>query len=459
MNVITLSWQSIRLRPATHVASFLAMLLGAILLMSFGALLDTAGGAHVDPSSRDLLETMGLVVGGWSLLLVTFAVTAMLTLRVRQRADELALLKHVGATPGQLTLMIAGETLLLALLALAGAAVPAVYTGRWICSRLAASGQIADDVAYRFGGFAIHLGVGVTIVAATVAAILATRRATRGTAIDAAVDASVGPRRMSRIRLTAAIVALFLGLDLAVVTATVMRGKDGFDPMATAGPAAIWCSIGLALLAPMLLHAATGQLAGPLTRRGPAGYLAALHLRQRAAHLSTAAMPIILFTGIATGTLYMTSTDNAARVARGIAKTADYRTAETTNLLVVGMILLFAGIMIANTLIAATVERRREFGQQRLLGATPQQVRAMVIIETAILAAAAALIGTLAALPTVIPFAIARQTLPAGGITIWLGVIATAATIALTSTAVATHRVLRTPAMAAQTGETSNRPA
>lgn len=165
-------------------------------------------------------------------------------------------------------------------------------------------------------------------------------------------------------------------------------------------------------------------------------------------------MPIILFTGIATGTLYMTSTDNAARLARGIAKTADYRTAETTNLLVVGMILLFAGIMVANTLIAATVERRREFGQQRLLGATSPQVRAMVTIETAILTAAAALIGAFAALPTIIPVAIAQQTLPAGGITIWLGVTATATAIALTSTAVATHHVLRTPAMAAQTGET-----
>ncbi|HEY1180552.1 MAG TPA: ABC transporter permease, partial [Phytomonospora sp.] len=444
---------SLRLRPATHVATFLSMLLGATLLMSFGALLDTAGGAKVDPAGSAVLERMGLVVGGWSLLLVTFSVTAMVIQRVRQRADELALLKHLGATPGQLTWMIAGETFLLGLLALVGALVPAVYTGLWICSRLAASGQIAESMPYRFGGFAIHLGAGVTIIAATVASIVAARRATRGSAVDAAVDASVGPRRMSRVQLAAAAVTLFLGLDLAVLTATVMRGRDGFDPMATAGPASIWSSIGLALLAPVLIHAATGRLAGPLIRSGPAGYLAALHLRRRAGHLSTAAAPIILFTGIATATLYMTRTDNAARIARGIAKTSDYRAAESTNLLVVGMIVVFAAIMVANTLVAATVVRRREFGQQRLLGATPRQVKAMVVIETAVLVAAAALIGTVAALPTVIPFAIARQTLPAGGIAIWLGVIATAATIALASTALTTHRAMRIPALVAQTGD------
>jgi putative ABC transport system permease protein len=452
--MFALSLRSVRLRPAIHVASFLAMLFGAILLMSFGALLDTAGSAGVEQASRDLLETMGLVVGGWSLLLVTFAVTAMLSLQIRQRAPELALLKHVGATPGQLTGMVAGETVLLAVLALALATVPAVYTGRWTHSLLAGSGQIAADVPYRFGGFAIHLGVSVTVFAATLAAILTTRRATRGTAIDAATTASVGPRRMSRIRLAAAAVALFFGLDLAVITATVMRGKDGFDPMATAGPASIWCSIGLALLAPVLVHAATTRLSGPLARFGPAGYLAVLHVRQRVGHLATAAMPVILFTGIATGTLYMTSTDNAARVARGTAKTADYRAAETANLLVVGMILLFAGIMVANTLVAATVERRREFGQQRLVGATPAQILAMVTAEAAVLTAAGALLGTAAALPTLIPFAVARQTLPAGGVTIWLGVVGTAAAIALTSATVAARRALRTPAMSAQAGET-----
>lgn len=75
---------------------------------------------------------------------------------------------------------------------------------------------------------------------------------------------------MSRIRLAAATVALFLGLDLAVVTATVMRGKDGFDPMATAGPASIWSSIGLAFLAPVLIHAALGRPARSRDQAPPA---------------------------------------------------------------------------------------------------------------------------------------------------------------------------------------------
>ena len=48
--------------------------------------------------SRKTLITIASVVGGWGLILVVFAVASTLTLSVRQRGAEMALLKNVGAT-------------------------------------------------------------------------------------------------------------------------------------------------------------------------------------------------------------------------------------------------------------------------------------------------------------------------------------------------------------------------
>lgn len=449
--MFALALRSLRHRAGGSAASFLAMFSGALILMTFGSLLDTAGAPSVAASDEKTLTTLAGVVGGWSLILVTFAVTSTLTLAVRQRAAETALLKNIGATPAQIARMIVAEALVLAVAAAALAVAPAVFAGRALLRRLTGTGQISPDVAYHFGGFAIHLGFGVTVAAAVAAAVIAARRTARMGARESLLDASIGGTGMSRKRYIAAGVFLFLGADLAVITATVMRGKEDFEPMATAGPAAIWFSIGLALLAPVLLRAVTTRIAGPLDRRGAGGHLAGLNLGRRSGPLSTAVMPIILFTGIATGTLYMQATDNAVNAARGIAATADYRSAETTNMIVIAMILLFAAIMVVNTLVATTLHRRGEFGRQRLIGATPGQVLGMVAGEALILAATGVLFGTLASLVTIVPFSIARSgsPIPDGGVLPYLAVVAIATTLALASTLITARRTLSTPPIAA----------
>jgi hypothetical protein len=73
-----------------------------------------------------------------------------------------------------------------------------------------------------------------------------------------------------------------------------------------------------------------------------------------------------------------------------MAKGADERSIETLNFVVVGMIAVFAAIMPVNTLVAATIQRRREFGRHRLVGSTPPQVLGMVSVEGAVLTAVGA---------------------------------------------------------------------
>ena len=52
---------------------------------------------------------MGLVVGGWGSLIVLFSVASTLAITVRQRAEEIGLLRVVGATPRQARRLVLAE--------------------------------------------------------------------------------------------------------------------------------------------------------------------------------------------------------------------------------------------------------------------------------------------------------------------------------------------------------------
>lgn len=446
-----LALRSLRHRTTAFVASFLSLLLGATILMAFASMLDTSAGEGVSAVDRETLTTMAAVVGGWGLVIVAFGVASTLTLMVRQRGGEIALLKSIGATPAQIRRMIVGEAAVMAVVAAAAAIVPAILAGSLLLDLLQDTGQVGAGLQYRFGPIAVGMGLGITFAAATLAALLAARRAARMRAREAVVAAAVEDPRMSRRRIAAACLFLVLGLDLAVVTATVMRG-EGVDAMATAGQASILVAIGLSLLAPALVRVVAARLAGPLERRGDAGaWLTALNVRQRSHQMASALVPVVLFVGIAVGTLSMQGIENAAVDAAGGRQTAEERSVETLNLVVVAMISLFAAIMLVNTLVAATTYRRGEFGQQRLAGSTPPQVLGMVGLESLVLLCTGVLFGTIASLFTIVPFSVARTgtVLPGSPIGVYLATVGAATLLTLGSSLCAARRALRTPAVEA----------
>ncbi|UGQ14654.1 FtsX-like permease family protein [Yinghuangia sp. ASG 101] len=448
--MFALALRSLRHRIGGFAASFLAMFLGATVLMAFASMLDTAGGEGVDSTSEETLTTMGTVVGFWGLLLVVFAVSSTLTLSVRQRSAEMALLRSVGATPGQVTRLIVGETAVLAVVAAVLAIVPAMLGGRLLLHLLGSTDQVASDVSFAFGPIALAMGMTITFVAATLAALLTARRAARMNAADAVAAAARDNGGLSRKRIAVGVGFLLLAVNLAVVTATVMKG-EGSDAMQTAGQTSIWAAIGLAVLAPALVRRVAGLLAGPLERRGPTGYLTAQNLRRHTGRLAAVVMPVVLFTAIGTATLVMQAVENDAMAASGLSKTNQEKNVETLNFVVIGMIVAFAAIMLVNTLVAATANRRREFAQTRLAGATPRQILDVVVLEGVVLTATGVLFGTLASLTTILPYSYARtgDVLPGTGAGVYLGVVAVAAVLTVATGYAATRRAIRTPAISA----------
>ncbi|MFI5890659.1 FtsX-like permease family protein [Actinoplanes sp. NPDC051513] len=432
--MISVALRNLRHRPGGFVATFLTAFLGATLLMAFASLLDTAQAA--DAASAESLSTTASVGGGWCLVIVAFAVTSTLSLAVRQRADQITLLRRVGATGRQLRRMIVGEAAAVAVIA-ATVAIPfGLALGRVLLELLRNTGQAAPSVDYVFGPIAFGAGFGVTLLGSVIAGIATARRT--------AASPGARPAR-PRLRRIAAILFLAIGANCAVLTATLMDGK-GIDAMQTAGQAGIWAAIGLALLAPELLRLVTAVLGRPVRALGIAGELAVLTVHSRARQLAGAVMPVLIFTGVATGTVYMQAIENKASAGR---LEPDYaQDVKTLNYVVVGMITLFVAIMLINTLIAATVRRRQEFAQQRLAGATRGQLLAMVALEGFLVTVTGALGGTAAAMFTILPFGSARadRIWPDDSPTAYALILVIAAALTAAAMIGATRRTIQGPA-------------
>ncbi|WBB57825.1 ABC transporter permease [Streptomyces sp. WMMC500] len=134
----------------------------------------------------------------------------------------------------------------------------------------------------------------------------------------------------------------------------------------------------------------------------------------------------------------------------------DTETQAWVNYLILGMIVAYTAIAVVNNLVLSVSGRRREFGLQRLAGATRRQVLRMLTIEALIVAGIGVGLGTAAAATALVPFshAAADSVLSSGPPSIYAAIVAGAVALALTATLVPGWAALRTrPAEAAQAEE------
>lgn len=418
--MLRLAFRSVRARALSYLSSAVVVLAGTALLTAFGAVLET--GLHTNGPDRRTLVLLPLILGGWTLAIVTYGIVSTVALSIRQRDRETALLRTVAATPAQVRAALVTEVLLVALPAVLLGTLPGLLVGRGVLAALVGFGAVGP-VAARTGGWSVAAGTGAALVAATVAAVLASRRAARIPPVRALAGADDAPAgaHLGRPRAAAGAVLLGLGVGLGVTTLFMPNG-----PLlsSTAGPGGVAAAIGLALLAP----AAAGAVRALAAVTGGAVRLGVRSMSVRAAATAAVVGPLVLLVGIAAGTLAMQRTEDG----RHVVDTEAARIAPV-NYLVVVMITGFALIAAGNALVAATRHRNAEFVLLHRIGATRVQLLRMVGAESAVTALVAVLLGTVAVLVMVVPFSIVRTgaPLPAGGPWIWLGVAA--GTVAVTT--------------------------
>ena len=437
----TLALASLRHRRTAFAATFLSVLIGAALIGAFATLAQTATGAGVSDADAETLTIMGIVVGGWGSLIVLFSVASTLGITVRQRAEEIGLLRVVGATPRQARRLVLAEASVVTVVAAVLGAALAWPAGLALLALLRNGGMVGDDVAYGGGAAALGSAALLVVLTSLVAAAVTARRTTNGPATLAIADARAGSGRMPWWRAAIGLVLVAYGVGMAVVTITVTADQDDpYAAMSTSGSSSILVGVGLAVLSPVLLRRLARLCAPAVGRAGVVGWLAAYNTSRRSQLLGNVLAPVIVLTSAAVGVLMLVGIDHRTI---GAQATDEGDTINLLNNVVTGMIALFAAVMVVNAFAAVVAGRRQELRRLRLLGATTTQVERSVLAEAGIVAGIGVLLGLVASLATVVPFAVARDegVVPDGQL--WLPPLLVAATIALTLLAArsAVHRL------------------
>lgn len=429
-----LALASLRHRGTASVATFLTVLLGTALMGSFATLVTTAAG-DVSSTDREALVTIGAVVGGWGSLIVLFAVVSTVGITVTQRDVEVGLLRTLGATPRQVKRLVRAETFLVSLAAAVAGAALSYAGGAALLGLLRGGDLVAGSVSYQ-PGLAPVATAALVVLVALLGSGIAGRRASRGPATVTPSEGTAGHERLRWWRVAAGVLLIGYGVGMGVVTVTVTaHDSDPYAAMQTSGSCSILVALGLASLAPWLLRRLS-VLARPVLGASGPGHLAAYNTSRRAHLLSGVLAPVIVLTSAAVGTLMLVGTDGrtlpATRQGMG---TVDQDTADQVTLLnniVVGMIVVFAAVVVVNAFAAVVAHRRAELHRLWLLGATPRQVEASVLAEAGVVAGVGVVLGLLASLATIVPFGIARHEglVPDGDL--WLPPLVVAGVVALT---------------------------
>ncbi|GAA3156184.1 FtsX-like permease family protein [Planomonospora alba] len=262
-------------------------------------------------TSSENLIVLAAVFGAMGIMVAMFVVASTLGLSVQQRQREMALLRAIGTTPGQVRRMVIGEAMAVSTLATLAGIVPGFLLGGWLFDRLVAAGVVPEVVVFRQGLLPVLVGAGVSLLTAFTAALVTARRAAATKPTEALAESALQPyRRPGPGRWIPAVICFVGGLSLAGVTVFIMSGPL---TSSTAGPAVLVWALGLALLAPALTKALTELLGRPLlSLSGTPGYLALLNARARTTRMSAAVLPVMLATGMATANLYMQTTQVSA---------------------------------------------------------------------------------------------------------------------------------------------------
>ncbi|HEX3815801.1 MAG TPA: ABC transporter permease [Mycobacteriales bacterium] len=257
--------------------------------------------------SRLPLFILAGVFGGLVVVVMSIVVAATITLSVRQRQRELALLRASGATPFQVRRLVITEAMLVAVVGAAGGVFLGRFGGQRLFHLMTGHGVLPAALSFTQGPIPFAAGAVVGLVAVRVAAGMAARPAARVAPIQALREVAIAPVVLSPVRRMLATILAVGTVGLAVTTLFL----SPTNASALGGPAVLTGAIALALVAPAAVRWAADRLTPRLT--GVGGRLATINLRARAVQFGAVLTPITLATAICLGNIYsQTTQDHAA---------------------------------------------------------------------------------------------------------------------------------------------------
>ncbi|MEV6875998.1 FtsX-like permease family protein [Amycolatopsis sp. NPDC051128] len=263
-------------------------------------------------NSRLPLILLAAVFGGMVLVVMALVVSATISLTVRQRQQELALLRATGATPKQVHRMVLAETMAVGAVAAVCGGVLGSLLGNQIFDTSASLGIVPDELVFRQDVVAFAAGIVATLAIVYAAAWFAALAAARARPIQALAEASIPSAKVNPLRRT--------GAAVCGIATVLLAGTTMFMPADTAaafgGPAVLTGAIAVALVGPEIMAYVADRF-GPLIRRvgGRDATLAVINSRARAVAFAAALTPITLATAVALGNVYSETTAQKAQIA------------------------------------------------------------------------------------------------------------------------------------------------
>jgi putative ABC transport system permease protein len=238
------------------------------------------------------LDRLGLIQlvqqGGVDILLIAFfVVSGTVALSVAMRWRNLALLRAVGATPGQVGRMITLELAVLGTLAGVVGFLPAVGLAKWALRGLAAHQLLPPSLHVWTSPWVVFIAAGAGILVAEIAGFVSVRRVSRIRPAAALLEATVEPRLIHPVRLLLALSALGGGAALCTLMVVASLGTALVDTFAILTGLLFLTAV--ALLGPVLVRVAELLARLPvLLFSGVGGRLALADIKRRPRRIATA---------------------------------------------------------------------------------------------------------------------------------------------------------------------------
>src|SRR5215475_7993410 len=257
-------------------------------------------------NTRQTLIPVTAAFGGLALFIAMFVVASTLGLSIQQREREIALLRAVAATPGQIRRMIAWEAVIVALIGSAAGIWPGIVLGRAIARGLTDHGIVPPNFTLDYGWLPAAAAIVGGVAAALIAVLAAGRRAARVPPTLALTDAAAEPRLLGPGRIIGGLVALAAAIPLFAVSATTTAPDTA---AATSELNAIFLVVAAAFLGPIVPYVVARLLAPPLAAFSPVGgFLASANLGAATRRFSSASTPLVLTIALSCTLFFSTTT-------------------------------------------------------------------------------------------------------------------------------------------------------
>lgn len=382
--------------------------------------------AHLGPEARAVvvaseMDDVTSVLLGSAVYLSILIVGVTMNLGIQQQVEDIALVRVVGASPGQVRRAAALQVAVLAVpTSIAGwlIAIPSAAFWTWALR----SHQVLPEAARLVPNvMALPIAGGIVLVTSVIGALVASLRTSRMAPSVALAEAQTRRRPIGGIRIGIGVVLVAGG---AVLSAILSQ----FDP-AQADDATLFVMlaecIGVGMLAPVALR----RLAALLRRRAHGGLarIAVDNIETMSRSLSGALVPLVLAAAFAAVKIAVHTT--TTRVTGVAEPTADVWTDYSGTLIYAA----FAAVAATNCLVTVVVNRRRELATMQLLGGSRRSLVTLTLIEGVVVSVTAVALATGVAGITLVPMlhsSLGRwvpyvpPVVPVGGVALVAGLVA-----------------------------------